>query len=228
MPETDRIEVALRAEYPRPSGVVTEKARAAVMRAAAESPQMARFRPRLERRRRLRPILIAAAVVTALAVASVAIAVSLLNVTPPRFAAGSGWHVGSTPTHSCDVGVTRGRCVMAQAWASTVPYLDCPKCVPPHKTLETLPPDGIIIQLTDARERPPYGTRGSWPTQLRPSQVDIGPGPGEGIPARISYAQRVVRSPHNVEHFLFVWFGRPHPTPQQLARANAELQTAQP
>jgi hypothetical protein len=111
---------------------------------------------------------------------------------------------------------------MAQAWASTVPYRDCPNCIPPHKTLATLPPDGIIIQLTDARERPPYGTRGSWPTQIRASQIING---GEGTPARISYAQLVVRSPPNVEHFLFVWFGRAHPTAGQLFRANAELRT---
>jgi hypothetical protein len=115
---------------------------------------------------------------------------------------------------------------MADAWASTVPYRDCPDCVPPHKTLAALPPDGIVIQLTDARERPPYGRPGSWPTRIRASQVISDP--GEGTPARISYAQLVVRSPHNVEHFLFVWFGRPHPTPQQLARANAELQTVRP
>jgi hypothetical protein len=160
----------------------------------------------------------------ALVAAGVAVAVSLLNVTPPRFSAAQGWHVGSTPTHSCDVGVTRGRCVMAEAWASTVPYRDCPNCVPPHKTLATLPPDGIIIQLTDARERPPYGTPGSWPTQIRASQVTRGP--FEGVRrTNLSYAQLVVRSPHNVEHFLFVWFGRPHPTAQQLVRANAELRT---
>ena len=115
---------------------------------------------------------------------------------------------------------------MAEAWASTVPYLDCADCVPPHKTLATLPADGIIIQLTDAQERPPYGPRGSWPTQIHASQVISGP--GEGTPATISYAQLVVQSPHNVEHFLYVWFGRAHPTADQLARANAELQTVRP
>ena len=82
----------------------------------------------------------------------------------------------------------------------------------------------IVIQLTDGRERPASGPRGSWPTQIRASQVTSGP--FEGVPrTNLSYAQLVVRSPHNVEHFLFVWFGRPHPTVQQLARANAELAT---
>lgn len=225
MPDTGRIETELREQYPLPSPVVTERARAAVRDSARDQFRQSGARPRLWRNRRARSILIMASVVIALVAASVAIAVSLLGVTPPHFSSASGWHVGSTRTHSCS-GVTRGRCVMAVAWASTVPYLDCPDCVPPHKTLATLPPNGIVIQLTDARERPPYGPRGNWPTQIRASLVISGP--FEGEPARISYAQLVVRSPHNVEHFLFVWFGRAHPTAEQLARANAELQTVRP
>jgi hypothetical protein len=219
MPDTEQIEQELGERYPRPSCAATERARAAVMQAATERPRPA---PRLLPRGR-RPILIMVGVVIALVAAGVAIAVSLLNVTPPRFSSAGGWHVGSTPTHSC-ADLTRGRCVMASAWASTVPYRDCPNCVPPHKTLAALPPDGIIIQLTDGRERPAYGPPGSWPTRIRASQVTSGP--FEGVSrTSLSYAQLEVRSPHNVEHFLFVWFGRAHPTAQQLARANTELRT---
>lgn len=225
MADTARIERELREQYPLPSPVATERAREVVRQAASGESRQSGRRPHVRRRPRRRSILIMAGVVIALVAAGVAIAVSLLNVTPPRFQSAPGWHVGSTRTHSCS-GVTSGRCVMAEAWASTVPYRDCPNCVPPHKTLATLPPDGIIIQLTDAQERPPYGRPGGWPTRIRPSQVTSGP--GEGTPAQISYAQLVVRSPHDVEHFLFVWFGRPHPTEQQLARANAELQTVRP
>jgi hypothetical protein len=36
----------------------------------------------------------------------------------------------------------------------------------------------------------------------------------------------MARTHDGVEHFLFVWFGRAHPTGRQLARANAELRTA--
>jgi hypothetical protein len=226
MPDRASIERELRERYPLPSLMATEGARAAVTQAAREESGQSGRRPHGRRRPRRRSILIMASVAVGLVAAGVAIAVSLLDVTPPRFQAGHGWHVGSTPTHACDVGVTRGRCVMAEAWASTVPYRDCPNCVPPHKTLATLPANGIIIQLTDARERPPYGQPGSWPTQISASQVISGP--GEGTPPQVSYTQLVVRSSHNVEHFLFVWFGRPHPTPQQLARANAELQTVRP
>jgi hypothetical protein len=225
MPDMEIIERELRQYYPGPSAEATERARTVVIQAVSERRGQAPPWRRVLQRGRRRPFLVVAAVAITLVAASVAIAVSLLDVTPPRFSSAQGWHVGSTPTHACDLGVTRGRCVMAEAWASTVPYLDCPDCVPPHKTLATLPRDGIVIQLTDARERPPYGTRGSWPTQIHASQVING---GEGTPARISYAQLVVRSPKDVEHFLFVWFGSPHPSAQQLAHANAELQTVRP
>src|SRR5436853_6947191 len=111
MPDREHIEQELREQYPRPSSAATERARAAVMQAATERPRPAAG---FLRRRRWRPILIMAGVVIALVAAGVAIAVSLLNVTPPRFSSAGGWHVGSTPTHSCG-DLTRGRCVMASA-----------------------------------------------------------------------------------------------------------------
>lgn len=146
----------------------------------------------------------------------------LLIVSTPGFSHASGWHVGSRRAEACP-GVAVSRCVQAEAWASTVRYRDCPDCVPPHRTLARVPPGGIVIQLTDARERPPYGRRGSWPPELRAS--DVIRGPFEGAPARISMIERVVRSGNGVEHFLDVWFGRARPTARQLARANAELRT---
>ena len=145
----------------------------------------------------------------------------LLVVSPPHFRAAPSWHVGSTRAHAC-VGVSRSRCVQAEAWASTVRYRDCPDCSPPHKTLAALPPSGIVIQQTNARERPAYGPRGSWPPRLRASQAVS---PFEGEPARVSVIQLTRRTPDGVEHSLFVWFGRAHPTERQLARANAELRT---
>jgi hypothetical protein len=84
----------------------------------------------------------------------------LLVVSPPHFRAAPGWHVGSTRAHVC-VGVSRSRCVQAEAWASTVRYRDCANCSPPHKTLGALSPNGIVIQVTNGRERPAYGPRGS-------------------------------------------------------------------
>ena len=145
----------------------------------------------------------------------------LLVVSPPHFRAASGWHVGSTSAHAC-VGVSSSRCVQASGWASTVRYRDCPDCVPPHRTLAHLPPGGILIQLSNARERPSRAPPGKWPPRIRPKNLQRGG--GEGIPQRVSYAQWFIRS-GRIEHDLWVWFGRAHPTAHQLARANAELRT---
>jgi hypothetical protein len=90
-----------------------------------------------------------------------------------------------------------------------------------------LPASGIVIQLTNARERPPYESRGNWPPRVRASQVHGG-FEGEPPSEHIGVIQLVVRSQNGVEHFLFVWFGREHPTERQLARANTELSTVRP
>jgi hypothetical protein len=147
-----------------------------------------------------------------------------LTVAAPHFASAAGWHVGHTRAQTC-VGVSRRTCVQAEAWASTVRYRDCANCSPPHETLAALPPSGIVIQVTNARELPAYGTLGGWPPRLRASQAV---GPFEGEPPRFSVIQLYTRTRSGVEHSLFVWFGRAHPTGTQLARANAELRTVSP
>jgi len=137
------------------------------------------------------------------------LALLLLVVAPPHFQAGHGWHVGS--------GTSWG-------WASTVRFRDCRDCVPPHRTLAHLPPGGILIQLGNFRaEHPPQASPGRWPPRIR--QKDVQLGGGEGIPRHVGYAQWFIRR-SGVEHYLWVWFGRTHPTRRQLARANAELRTA--
>jgi hypothetical protein len=144
----------------------------------------------------------------------------LLVVAPPHFRAAPGWHVGSRPAHACS-GASASRCVQAAGWASTVRYRDCADCVAPHRTLAHLPPGGIVIQLLNARERPARIAHGTWPVWVRRADVHGG---GEGVPSRYGAFQRAVRS-GGVEHLLYVWFGRAHPTRRQLARANAELRT---
>jgi hypothetical protein len=144
----------------------------------------------------------------------------LLVVSPPHFRHAPGWHVGSTRAHAC-VGVSRARCVQAEGWASTVRYRDCPNCSPPHKTLAVLPSRGIVIQLTIVRQRVTHASSGTWPPRIRAAGVHS---PVEGEPPRFSVFQAFIRSGHT-QRFLFVWFGRPHPTRHQLARANAEVRT---
>ena len=145
-----------------------------------------------------------------------------LAVSPVHFRAATGWHVRSQPAHACP-GVSASRCVESWGSASTVRYRDCPDCVPPHRTLGSLPANGILIQLSNARERPARAPPGRWPVRIR--RKDLIAGGGEGIPRHVGYGEWFVRS-HGVEHYLWVWFGRSHPTRQQLARANAELRRA--
>jgi hypothetical protein len=144
----------------------------------------------------------------------------LLVVSPPHFRAAPGWHVGSRPAHAC-AGVPASRCVQASGWASTVRYRDCPNCIPPHRTLAHLPPRGIVIQLSNGRERPDRAPVGKWPPRIRASKITAG---FEGVSKRYGVFQTFIRTGH-LERFLFVWFGRAHPTRRQLARANAELRT---
>ena len=146
-----------------------------------------------------------------------------LSVVPPQFRAGDGWHVGSRATHACP-GVPAARCVQAEGWASTVRYRDCPDCIAPHRTLAALPPDGIVIQLSNAQETPDRFPVGNWPPRIRADKITAG---GEGVSNRYGHFQTSVRTDH-LERYLFVWFGRAHPTARQLARANAELRTAAP
>lgn len=145
-----------------------------------------------------------------------------LVVSPPHFRDAPGWHVGSTRAHAC-VGVSAKRCVQAEAWASTVRYRDCPDCVPPHRTLAKLPPDGIVIQLSYGRERPVRMPVRAWPPRIRPRDVVAGfEGEPQGRYGVFQYGGRT----GTLERFVFVWFGRPRPTRRQLARANAELRAA--
>ena len=151
-----------------------------------------------------------------------ALLLAALVVSPPRLRAAPGWHVGSTRAHAC-VGVPARRCVQAEGWASTVPYRDCSDCVPPHRTLAKLPPGGIVIQLSYARERPARMPVAAWPPAIRRRDVALGfEGEPQGRYGVYQYSGRT----GTLERFLFVWFGRPHPTRRQLARANAELRTA--
>jgi len=141
-------------------------------------------------------------------------------LTPARFATGHGWHTGSTRVHGC-VGVPH--CKQVESWAATVRWRDCGNCVPPHKTLATLPAAGVTIQLLLGRDaktkrRPLL----AWPPHIRGREVV---GPFEGGPAWISSAQRSGVL-HGFDASLYVFFGRRHPSWAQLARANAELRTA--
>ena len=125
-----------------------------------------------------------------------------------HFRAAPGWHAGSAGIYS---------------WASTVPFRDCRDCVPPHKTIAALPPDGVVIQLQSTRGQT-RRTVGSWPLRIRARDVEPG---FEGVPRRYGFSERSFQK-DGVVRWAFVWFGRTRPTAAQVARANAELARFKP
>jgi hypothetical protein len=138
---------------------------------------------------------------------------------PVRFEEARGWYVGATRAHPC-LGVHR--CSQVESWAGTVRWRDCGNCEPPHKTLASLPPSGIVISVLLAKELKPSRHVLRWPPVLR-ARVIVSP--IEGAPARIGFFGRGGRL-RGFSAGLFVYFGRRHPTPRQLARAQAELDSA--
>jgi hypothetical protein len=89
------------------------------------------------------------------------------------------------------------------------------------RTLAELKPNGIGIFLLLGRERHSAARSLAWPPQLRSKEA----GRFEGVPSRIGTIARG-GDLNGFPAQLFVYFGRPHPTPRQLARAEAELATA--
>ena len=136
------------------------------------------------------------------------------------FDASLGWHVGATAARPC-IGVPASRCSEARSWASTVPFEDCPGCLP-HRTLAKLPPGGVVIQVARTVESPLVAKRALvWPPTVRSDQV----AGLEGLPARIGVYQRFARV-GTTELTMFVFFGRAHPTAAQLEAANDELRSS--
>lgn len=130
-----------------------------------------------------------------------------------------GWHSGHTVVHACP-GVPATRCVQATTWAATIRWRDCAECLP-YRTVAALPPAGIALQVTVAVEHPVPGwiPRNAWPPRIASRDVAA---PFEGLPTRIGvYQQRTLV--HGVEVGTMVFFGRPHPSPQQAAEARAVL-----
>jgi hypothetical protein len=145
--------------------------------------------------------------------------IALALLAPPRFAGGPGWQVGTVPAHAC-IGVSAARCVEASGWASTVKLRDCATRIP-HRTLATLPPSGIVIQLTNVRERPLHGAPQAWPPRIAGADVSAGM---EGVPRRYGVVHQFLRDGRH-ERDLWIWFGRSRPTERQLAAVNAQLRS---
>jgi hypothetical protein len=88
--------------------------------------------------------------------------------------------------------------------------------------LAQLKPNGIAIFILLGRERHSAARSLAWPPRLQAKEA----GRFEGVPGGIGAITRG-GDLHGFPAQLFVYFGRPHPRPRQLARAEAELATAQ-
>jgi hypothetical protein len=109
------------------------------------------------------------------------------------------------------------------SWASTVPFLDGPRELPPSKMIQALPPDGIIIalvQYVDTCRRLKGIPALHPPLDLSKATRSGFPGPrGDDLPL-----YRILgRFPGRYDLDLWVFYGRRHPTKAQRAAAQREL-----
>jgi hypothetical protein len=134
------------------------------------------------------------------------------SVEPATFAAADGWHTGTSGPAKVQPDVEQ-----THTWASTIPYLDEPFQFPPSKTLDRLPPDGIIIDVQL------FGRTRGRAAEL-PFRIDgVEPGSFEGLPPEApAYGVGGVPPGQHYNVEVMVLFGR-SPTPDQVAAADAEL-----
>jgi hypothetical protein len=79
-------------------------------------------------------------------VAAVLIGVAIPWLTPLSFGLhAQGWHTGRSGTFYTTVGPAHARVPMSAAWAANVRLLDRATSDPPNKTLQRLPPRGIVV-----------------------------------------------------------------------------------
>jgi hypothetical protein len=144
------------------------------------------------------------------------------RIEPPRLRPATGWYsasFGGGEVRAAD---------FASVWASTVPYRNGPRDLPPADTLETLPPDGILIWVALARENrfpPTSELRSRRPRVSVPLQVDQAQG-GFGWEGQVGNIALYrlwgwVGDQYNVDLWLF--YGRREPTAEQLELAQGAL-----
>jgi len=152
----------------------------------------------------------------------VVIAIGATVLSPARFAARPGWHVGAGKAEACP-GTSAANCSQVTSWASTIPWRGCTACLP-HATVDALPPNGIALQIGLGIETAPprWMRRVAWPPRIRRSDVVDG---FEGISTRIAVYQHYERV-GRYEVSIWGFFGRFPPTASQLRAANAELAAA--
>jgi hypothetical protein len=138
----------------------------------------------------------------------------------PFIAGGSGWY-----TDRSDPAPERSA---TRAWASTEPIAPADvrlgAAIPPE-TIAALPPDGIVVTaLATPWERDP--SQGPWPEGTGP--FDLNTARARGPVAEEPSGDYAVYEMYRHGVLVRVYFGSAVPSPDVLARAQAELDTLQP
>jgi hypothetical protein len=137
-----------------------------------------------------------------------------------HFPKAAGWHTRV----SADIADEPGCGHQRVSWAATVPFLDASNNLPPGRMIAALPPDGIIIAVTQFLDtcRPPQ--RGI--KALRPP-LDLSKATRSGFPGprgdELPLYRILGRFAGRYDLDVWVFYGRRHPTPAQRAAAQHEL-----
>jgi hypothetical protein len=227
MPDT--FERELREQYPRPSTAATERARAAVSRAATEESLQPSRWPHLWPRR---TILALAAVVALIGVGAFFLG-SAFHVTAATSSAGDalgflpapGWSEIATGT----VPISDGPVVIAAnvpiASESERGYVG----VFPTHTLAKLPADGIVFYVIIGLRGQLSGVDSGYPpTQvpLQLSDADVLPG-WEGQPNSNVPEYRITAAVNGYNLSVYAFFGTQHPSAALMQTAQQELDRLQ-
>ncbi len=142
-------------------------------------------------------------------------------VAPATFAPAPGWHTGDSGHFE-----RRPWGEQTQSWAATVPYADGPFDVPPRKTIDQLPENGVLVQVALSRAWAADALSARYPVHERPyqlAQFDVNP-VWEGQVGDVPEYELLTRVPDQYEVEARIYFGRPIPTPAMRAAAEAELE----
>jgi hypothetical protein len=142
---------------------------------------------------------------------------ALVIAPPALLPGGSGWHVASATirSHSCP------RCVQKFSRASTVRYLDAPNDFP-QKTMPTLGPDDVILQVTRSWEpSPPKWEFMRHSLRIVRAQIHAR---FEGNPTHGRVSEWITSTWRNGSLVqVYAFFGSPSPTASTVAQAQREL-----
>ena len=131
---------------------------------------------------------------------------------PARFPKRPGWFVGAR------AGELLAEGGQTETWAATVPYRDSPSQIPPHRTLNRLPRDGVIIWVSLSRDsalrQRPFNS-----LNIRRRMIESN---FEGLPKGVGlYRASVRRAAYDVG--LWVFFNTVNPSIDVVARAQAQV-----